>query len=99
MKFSSLYILIEHTTRNSGGDIMKFICYQKITYHSKSIFGQIPDHFNMIFNREELKERTDTYVALSGELTMAESKHQFKSFQGNQYYKIDKPTFQHRDLL
>jgi len=58
--------------------------------------GKYPDHFNMIFNREELKERLDTYVALSGELTRAESEHQFKSLQEEiQYYKIDKPTFQH----
>ncbi|MBK6497207.1 MAG: hypothetical protein IPG00_03185 [Saprospiraceae bacterium] len=58
--------------------------------------GKYPDPYDMIFNRDELKKRLDTYVALSGELTRAESEHQFKSLQEEiQYYKIDKPTFQH----
>ena len=69
---------------------------KKLCIILNQFLGKYPDHFNMVFNREELKERLDTYVALSGELTRAEGEHQFKSLQDEiQYYKIDKPTFQH----
>ncbi len=58
--------------------------------------GKYPDPFDMIFNRDELKERLDTFVTLSGELTRSEREYEFNSIEEEiQYYKIEKPTFQH----
>lgn len=58
--------------------------------------GKYPDPFDLIFNRDELKKRLDTYVALSSEFSKYENEYEFKSLEEEiQFYKIEKPAFQH----
>ena len=58
--------------------------------------GKYPDHFDMIYNSDASKERLDTFLALSKDLKELENKYEFSSVEKEiQYYKIDKPAFQH----
>lgn len=58
--------------------------------------GKYPDPFDMIFDRDKLKERLDTYVELSAELAITESEYVFNNIDEEiHYYKVEKPAFQH----
>ena len=69
---------------------------KKLNINLNRFLGKYPDHFDMIYDREELKERLDAFVVLNGELTRYEREYEFNSIEEEiQYYKIEKPTFQH----
>ncbi|MBP8213007.1 MAG: RteC domain-containing protein [Saprospiraceae bacterium] len=58
--------------------------------------GKYPDHFDMVFNSDEAKERLDNFVELSSDLKMYESEYVFSSLEEEiQYFKAEKPPFQH----
>jgi len=70
--------------------------FKKLHIILNRFLGKYPDPYDMIFNRDELKKRLDTYVALSSELSKYENEYEFNTIEEEiQYYKIEKPTFQH----
>ncbi|HMT72044.1 MAG TPA: RteC domain-containing protein [Saprospiraceae bacterium] len=69
---------------------------EKLHIILSQFLGKYPDPFDVIYNSDASKERCDTFIALSKELAEYERDYKFISMDEEiQYYKYDKPAFQH----